>query len=421
MKVLIATDQYYPDVNGAAYYVYRLAHELADSGDEVGVIAPAKKFKHALENEGNVRVFRVRSIPIPMFKDFRISPTSLIASRIYKIMGKFRPDVVHIQTHYMVGKVALAAAKSYGIPVVGTNHFMPENLVHYLHLPQFAEREIIKLGWEQFKDVYNEVDVVTTPTQTAAKLLKRIGFTKEVIPVSCGIDLTKYNPRNKSGYLAKRYHIPTNIPVILYVGRLDKEKNVDTLVRAMPILLKKQNVHLVLAGKGFGQKAIKDLVHEMEMDNYVTFTGFVPDNDLPNIFTLADVFIAPGSAELQCMAALEALASGIPLVVANAVALPELVPGNKNGFQFTLKSPKSLAEKVQKILSGKKLTASMRSESIKLAKKHDINKVLKDIHKIYKKVIAENTGRKKPGKWHELRSKLVFPAVIGATLLSLSL
>lgn len=396
MRILIGCDMYYPQASGAAYYSYRLSVELAKAGDTVVVIAPSLEFKDSGEDIEGVHVYRLKSLPILVNKAARMSPAPIMRSKIHKIIEDFQPDVVHVQSHFLIGKTSAEEARSLGIAVVGTNHFMPENLVHYLHLPEFAERQIIKLGWRMFKDVYNHVDIVTTPTETAAKLLKKVGFTKKVLAISCGIDTKKYNPKNNGEYLKKKYKIPSGVPIVLYIGRLDKEKNVDTIIRAVTILLKKQKVHLVLGGKGTLSGSLKELAEELGVSKHVTFTGYVPDRDIPNLYAIGDVFVAAGSAELQCLSALEALATGIPLVVADAVALPELVPGNKNGYKFALRNYHDLADKIEKIISDKKLAAQMKKEGLKLAKKHEIKETIKETKRVYTDLLSRR--RKKNTK-----------------------
>ncbi len=396
MKILIASDAYYPhNVSGAAFFTYRLAKSLALKGNEVYVIAPSIKFRNTVTLEDGVKVYGVTSVPLPVYNKFRVSPITLIRSNVDKIIKKIRPDVIHIQNHLMIGKVAVEIGHKYGIPIIGTNHFMPENLVHYLHLPKQVEDKIIQISWNQFVKVYEDVDFVTTPTKIAADLIKGVGFPKKVEPISCGIDLGRFSPKNKGEYLKERYNIPPNVPVLLFVGRLDKEKNLDVVIRSLPKVLKVKDAHLVLAGTGGLRAKLELMVEEMGISEKVTFTGFVPDEDLPNLYAAADISIAPGSAELQCIAALEAIATGLPLVAANAVALPELVKEGKNGYLFTLGDRNSLADKLIKILSNPALARRMHRESLKIAKTHDMNAVISKFEALYRKAIKMNNLKRK--------------------------
>jgi len=386
MKILIATDTYYPDVNGAAYFAYRLATILAERGHNVFVMCPSRSFKNTVSNDKGVTVYGIRSIPIPVYQNFRISPL-FISRTIRRAVEEISPDIVHIQNHFLIGKQAVSAAKKLGIPVIGTNHFMPENLVHYLHLPETAEKWLRKFAWRECIRIFRQLDFVTTPTKTAVALLKNAGFSKDVIPISCGIDLDRFKPTNDGAYLERRFAIPTDKPVLLYVGRLDKEKRIDLILRALPDILRVTSVHLVLAGIGKEKQKLEELTEKLGIQKAVTFTGFVPDEDLQNIYRIADIFVIAGIAELQSIVTMEAMASGLPVVAVNAMALPELVHDGENGYLFSDGDKQMLAEKIIAILTNQTMRAQMAKKSLEIIKDHDINKIIEKYESIYNEII----------------------------------
>ena len=390
MKILIATDTYYPDVNGAAYFTYRLATILAKRGHNVFVMCSSRSFKNMVSNDNGVTVYGIRSIHIPVYQNFRISPL-FIPGTVRRAVEEISPDIVHIQNHFIIGKRAVSTAKKLGIPVIGTNHFMPENLVHYLHLQKIPERWLRKFAWRQCIRTLEQLDFVTTPTKTAVALLKNAGFSKDVMPISCGIDLERFKPTNDGLYLKRIFAIPINKPVLLYVGRLDKEKRIDIILRALPDILRVTNVHLVLAGIGKEKQKLEKLTEKLGIQKAVTFTGFVPDKDLQNIYRIADLFVMAGVAELQSIVTLEAMASGLPVVAVNAMALPELVHDGENGYLFSDGDSQMLAEKVIAILSNQPMRAQMSKRSIEIIKDHDINKTIEKYESIYNEIINRRT------------------------------
>jgi 1,2-diacylglycerol 3-alpha-glucosyltransferase len=385
MKILLATDTYYPDVNGAAYFTYRLATLLAKRGHNVSVMCPSRSFKNTISNDKEVTVYGIRSIHLPVYQNFRISPL-FISRTIRRVVREISPDIVHIQNHFLIGKEAVSAAKKLGIPVIGTNHFMPENLVHYLHLPRIAERWAQKLAWRQFVRVFEQLDFVTTPTKTAAALLVKASLNKDVVPISCGIDLERFKPINDGAYLERRFAIPTDKPVLLYVGRLDKEKRIDMILRALPDILRVTIVHLVLAGIGKEKQKLEELTEKLGIQQAVTFAGFVPDEDLPNIYRVADLFVTAGIAELQSIVTMEAMASGLPVVAVNAMALPELIRDGENGYLFSDGDSQMFAEKVIAILTNQTMRAQMSERSLEIIKDHDINKTIEKYEAIYNEI-----------------------------------
>lgn len=306
----------------------------------------------------------------------------------------------------------LTSGKRMNIPVVGTNHFMPENLVHYLHLPKKAESKITQVAWKDFSKVYGQLDYVTSPTKTAAELLQDIGFDKNVAAVSCGIDRERFNPKNNGDYLFKKYNISNKKPVMLYIGRLDKDKNVDVIIKSLPKILKSIDTQLIIGGVGKLRKPLEKLAENLGVSEKVKFLGFVSDADLPNIYRIADVFVTTGGAELQCLSALEAVSSGVPVVAADAVAVPELVHDGVNGYLFPLNSTKGLSEGVVKILKNKKLARKMGGQSLAISKDHDIEKTISTFEKIYKDVISKN--KNKPYRFENTNN--IFPRFIVKSL-----
>jgi 1,2-diacylglycerol 3-alpha-glucosyltransferase len=386
MKILIATDTYYPDVNGAAYFAYRLATILAKRGHNVSVMCPSRSFKNTVSNDKGVTVYGISSIPVPVYQNFRISPP-FIPGIIRGAVGEISPDIVHIQNHFLIGKQAVSAAKKLGIPVIGTNHFMPENLVHYLHLPEIAERWLRKFAWRECIRIFEQLDFVTTPTKTALALLKNAGFSKDIMPISCGIDLDRFKPTNDGSYLKQIFAVPINKPVLLYVGRLDKEKRIDLILRALPDILRVTSAHLVLAGIGKEKQKLEELTEKLGIQKAVTFTGFVPDEDLQNIYRIADIFVIAGIAELQSIVTMEAMASGLPVVAVNAMALPELVHDGENGYLFSDGDRRMLAEKIIAILTNQTMRAQMAKKSLEIIKDHDINKIIEKYESIYNEIV----------------------------------
>lgn len=390
-KILIATDTYYPSVNGAAYFTYRLAEGLAVKEDHrIFVIAPSRTKENTVSVHNGVTVYGIRSIGVPVYQNFRISPLILTRNSIMKAVKEIAPDVIHIQNHFMIGRGVAEAAWKLDIPIVGTNHFMPENLVHYFHLPKFAERRLKKFGWQQFLKVFEYLDVVTTPTETAAQLLRNIGLRKRVVTVSCGIDLTRFNPTNDGSYLRRLYKIPDDRPVLLYVGRMDKEKRIETVLRALQRILRSMDVHLILAGIGKQRIKLEIEATGMGIRNAVTFTDFVPDDDLPNLYTIADVFVNAGIAELQSIVTMEAMASGLPVVAVNAMALPELVKDGKNGFLFPIDDDLTLADRIITIFNDPILKKRMSANSLQSIQKHNINNSIQIFESLYRQAITEH-------------------------------
>jgi glycosyltransferase involved in cell wall biosynthesis len=387
MKIIIGSDNYYPNVNGASYFSQRLAEYMQKRGHEVLVIAPGMSMWTKAIRVNEINVFGLSSFPIFIYKGFRW-PLALFAKKdIEKAVLDFAPDVIHIQDHFFIGGILAKFAKKNGVPSVGTNHFMPENLTHYLHLPEKLEKVVSQTGWRYFRMIYGMLDMVTSPTETAVKLLNVVGLKKKAVAVSCGIDLNRFNPNNDGTAIRAKYSLPT-IPTLLYVGRLDKEKNIDVLLQAFSLITQKVNAHFVVAGKGAEKERLEALSSSLGIADKVTFAGFVEDRDLPNMYRIASCFVIGGIAELQSIVTMEAMASGLPVIAVNAMALPELVKHEKNGYLFEISEKEKLAEYMFKILSNDSLQKEMAQNSLEIIQKHAIENSLSTYEKIYQDVLA---------------------------------
>lgn len=389
MKILLGTDNFYPNVNGAARFAYELAKGLVIRGYDISVIAPARKFKYTTTRHEGITIYGIPSVMIPKIihpAKIRI-PLTIDPFVIERIVAKVDPEIIHIQDHFMICTSLVNAAKKFGIPKIGTNHFLPDNLIHYLHTPAFAKKPLSEFAWRQFIDVYKQLDLVTTPTKTAANLIKNLGLKNLIIPVSCGVDLNKFNPKNNGSYLKKRYKVANLKPVVLFVGRLDHEKNIDVIIKAFAKVLNHIEAELVIAGKGKEKSNLVNLANELGIGKNITFTGLIPDKDLPFLYRIADVFVIASTAELQSIATMEAMASGLPVVAARAIALPELVYDNKNGYLFDRGDAETLANRILTIIRNPALKKAMSENSLKIISGHDIRKTVKSYEEIYQKLL----------------------------------
>lgn len=395
MKIVMITDTYPPHVNGAALAAERLALVLAKKTHKVYVIAPSTSFKHHTAQQKNITVFRVRSIPvfIERTQDFRVSPQPLHEKEVIKIIREIKPDIIHVNEPWLMGLSAIKIGKKENIPVIATHHFMPENLVHYLHMPPKIEHLVTVTVWRWYAKLCRKFSVVICPTQVAADLIRKYSSDIKLEVISNGIDLKIFNKNNNGKYLKEKYKLE-NKPTLLFVGRLDKEKNIDVLIHAAALLKEKIDFQIVIVGQGKEKHALKKLAAKLNVQSAVTFTGFLPEKDLPNIYRVADVFVMPSIAELQSLVTMEAMASGLPVVAADAVALPHLVQDAKNGYLFKPGDETDLADKLLKILQSKKIRSDMGEESLKLIKQHDIQLTVKQIETVYKNAVRDYTAIK---------------------------
>jgi glycosyltransferase involved in cell wall biosynthesis len=385
MKILFATESYYPNIDGGAIAQHRLVHELVKRGNEVVVIAPSFSFKNCVEQDKGSTINRPRGLTLPFYMNnkYHFSPFPIFHSN--KIIKTFKPDVVNVCSPYPIGANTMICAKKYGIPVVGSIHILPENMLSPFLNSRYYNM-MNKYSWKYLVYFFNLVDWATAPTQTGADMYINRGLKTKITPISNGVNTEIFNPNNNGEYLRKKFNIPKE-NIVLYTGRMSSEKNLDVLVKAIPLVVKEIDAHFLFCGSGGGYKQkMKKLTETLHMSDNTTFLDFLDWEDYINIYSLADLFVMPAEAELQSIVTMEAIASGLPAVVVNKGAVPELVSLN-NGLLFDPRNSKQLASNIAKVLSDKNLRNTMSKNSLKLIKNHSMNHVGCQFEKVYENVI----------------------------------
>ena len=391
MKILIAADLHWPTINGVATFSRNLAKGLSERGHEVLVIAPSQTGKAYDEYDGNHVVKRVKSTIFPFYQNFRISP--MPNKEVQDIIQEFEPDVIHIQMMMWIGIAAMKYGNKYEIPIVATNHAIPDNLLDNLRLIAPVSKSISYALNQYGTRFFAKADYVTLPTQAAIDMLgggARIPVAVE--PVSNGIDLSRFEPTKAAASIYSNFGIPTDAPVISYVGRIDSEKHLYVLLEAFAKLRDAgSGAHLLIVGDGTNREHLQNLAYELDIAKHVTFTGRVSDDEIIALHKVGDVFCMPSPAELQSIATLEAMASGKPVVAIDAGALAELCQDGKNGIICEKDDVDGIATALTTLLEDKKLRAKYAKESLVIAGKHDINYTLNRFEEIYDQVISTKT------------------------------
>lgn len=380
LRVLIASDTFPPDINGAARFTERLAGGLVRNGNNVHVLAPAfdKNWATSIETHDGVQmtVHRLRSHKLIVHKTLRFVWAPTIKKKIDRILDEFQPDAIHSQSHVVLGRVLARSGRERGINLIATNHLMPENMLRYIPLPKFLEKRIMKMLWKDSGRVLAKFDQVTTPTRRAAQLLENSTGIENVLAISCGIDATKF--ANATPTSNKPFRV-------LFLGRLDWEKHIHNILRAVAKLPPEIDFHVEIAGDGNQRKYLGELAQELKIAGRVTFSGHITEAELPIAYERATVFAMPSIAELQSIATMEAMASGRPIVAANAMALPHLVHDGDNGYLFEPDDVDDFSSALLKIATANQKELDRLSEnSLHLIQSHDIKRTLAIFEGLYR-------------------------------------
>ncbi len=381
LRVLIGADTFWPEINGAATFIARLSAGLAERGHDVHIAAPSysnKKLGPQIEeHEGQKitvhRIYSWRWYPHPWLRFMLPWRTK---QNNAKILDLVKPDVAHFQSHIVVGRGMSIEGEKRGVRLIGTNHFMPENLLEYtLIIPPFLRDWAVKLAWKAADRTFRRAERVTTPTQKAADYLEANTSVQDVLAISCGLDAHNYTPNLK----------PRTDNLIVFLGRMVEEKQIDKLIKAFAKLDPALDARLEVVGGGEQEGKLRALAASLGVADRVKLTGYVDEAYLRNALTRATVFAMPSIAELQSISTMEAMASGLPVVAANAMALPHLVHDGENGFLFEPGNVDDFAEKLNRVLTMPEAELlKFKKESLRIVESHDIQRTLDTFESLYR-------------------------------------
>ncbi|MDQ1547498.1 MAG: hypothetical protein QOH69_2402 [Actinomycetota bacterium] len=380
LTIVIGADTFAPEINGSATFAASLAGGLARRGHTVHMVAPAAgKREHGIFQEEHggetITVHRLWSWRYRPHPWLRFALPWRIESNAARILDSVKPDVVHYQSNIVVGRGLSKQALKRKIRLIATNHVMPENLLEFSLVPRFAHGMVVRWLWWDADRIYSRAEAMTSPTRRAADLVEAHTRIRGVLAISCGLDSSNYTPN----------FAPRTENLIMFVGRVTSEKQIDKLIRAFALLDPSLGAKLEIVGGGELEGDLKHLAESLGVTDRIQFDSYVTTEFLRSALTRATVFAMPSIAELQSIATMEALASGLPVVAANAMALPHLVHDGKNGYLFEPGDVEEFAARLTDVLRmPEDKLQEFKRESLKIVEAHDINRTISTFEELYR-------------------------------------
>lgn len=379
MDILLVTETYLPYITGVASSTDSIARYMVSVGNKVTLISPESITNGVVEPLKGLKLIRSPSIPDPFYKGKATAIFPLTLFTIWKAMQRINFDVIHIQEPGSLGLSALILAKIHKIPTVGALHFIPEQVDRMVWGKLNLEKVLTPLINVFIRIVYNQYDSIMAPSHYFANYLKRVGVKKTIYVISNGVDTTKFHPVKKA---------LTKFVTFLFLGRLDGDKNVGTLVRAMPYV--NENVHLLVVGKGKDKDSLHLLARDLKVEDKTTWIDFISDIEMIDIYHTVDCFSIMSPFEGQSIVTLQAVASGLPLICARAGALPELCVEGKNAYLIDTYDYKTVAQKMNELADNKVLREKFGRASREISLSHHKPKVLHKLELLYKSLVYSN-------------------------------
>lgn len=311
MRIGLFTDTYPPYINGVSTSVAMLKNALEKKGHIVYVVTVGNKVLK-YEYDERERIVRIPGVPIGIY-DYRLSkiyPLSMI-----NIMKKWKLDVIHSHTEFSVGIFARLFAKQFNIPLVHTYHTLYEDYTHYVTKGHFekSSKKIVEYLTKFYCDkTANELIV---PTDKIYKLFKeKYEFNKNIHIIPTGIEIERFFIENIDKKLIETLRKHLNISkkdfIIIFVGRLASEKNVEFLLKAHQKIIKDYpRIKLLIIGDGPDKEKYEKLVENLNIENNVIFNGKAAWKEIPYYYHCSDIFATASKSETQGLTVIEAMAS----------------------------------------------------------------------------------------------------------------
>lgn len=363
MNILFVTATYYPTVNGVSFYLKGLKRQLEKEGHKVYILAPS--FPGFVDTEKNI--LRYPSLPNPLIRKYPLGVPVYPISKLKKL----NPDVVHTHHPLVIGRFAASAAEKLGVPLFFTAHTNYEQYLNY-YFPKgyfLASKFILN----DIKKLAEKCKVVICPSAETQTRLQRRGI-KNTALILNSVDTEIFSPVKKP---------KANIFRIIYVGRIEKEKNPLLLIDIARELKKRGfKFEMLIIGTGNLSTKLSQRISKLKLENEIKLGGEVPNQTLPVLYNSADIFFTPSTSEVMPITILESLACGVPVGVLKNSNLESIITNYINGIVVPSNAGE-VAEEIIKLEKNKKLLNKMSKNARHEALKHSVTAYAKDLIKLY--------------------------------------
>lgn len=376
MNIAIFTDTFAPQINGVVEVVHTLYDGLRKKGHNVFIVAP--RISNIIDRDPNV--YRIPSLPLPgMMSEHRISLLYFRKINV-RFLREKKIDIIHSQTPGSIGLLGIILAKQAGIPHLHHYQTYFEDYAHYLMLPSVLMRFSIKKLSKWF---CNMMDLITVPTYPFKSLLESYGIRKEIRLWTSGIDTRRFR---KGQNLRSELGIDKGKILLLFVGRVAKEKNIEFLLELMPDLMKRDSrFHLLIVGDGPQKEELIQYTKTLGVRRHVTFAGYIPRERMADIYHTADLFVFSSLTETQGLVVLEAMAASLPVVAVPAFGIKYVLHDGEGAFLSEL-NKHEFVEKIFKMLK-KEVHRKMRKKALNYVSRFSYERSTAAIIRIYRDLI----------------------------------
>lgn len=394
MKVAFTSDVYWPRVNGVTVSTTIFLNELRKLGHDVRLWAP----EYPMEREDDYPsrhdegVTRLKSFGLFFTKEDRL-PRLTQQRRLFKELDAFAPDLLHVQTEFMLMDMAKRYSRSRGIPMIQTCHTYFEQYIafYFPWSPVWFARRLAR--WLTYR-WFRHADAIIVPTEPMKKVLRSYGITSPIAVVPTGIPEEEFHGvdkdrEKKHSLWYQRLPQIKGHPVLLYVGRLAQEKNVDFLLDVIERVRRDvPDALLVAAGSGPYLETFQANIETRGLGNCVVYAGHVDRDSLKHLYTLADVFTFASVTETQGLVTIEAMMCGTPAVAIGKMGTT-VVMGGDNGGYMVEHDVEAFSQAVLKLLKDPVLYKAKSKEAKAHASLWTAHAMARRIEDFYRQVLKQ--------------------------------
>lgn len=383
MKVGIFTDTYKPQINGVVTSVCLMEQKLKENGHEPYIFTVTHPDVHPSKDADNI--FRISSVKFWGNTEHRIA--KLYSQKMLQKVKELDIDIIHSHAPFSLGIMGHLIARRLGIPEVHTYHTMLSDYTHYIKFGHLMPKEAA----ENYSRVFcNKVDAVIVPTPKVYEALINYGVKKPMYVIPTGIDLPQFLgkvPEMELEQVRKKFDILPDDKLLIFVGRIAKEKSIDKLIHYHKTLTNKDpRYKLLIVGSGDYLAELKSLVESLGLTNKVIFAGKCRYENLPHYYQIAKCFVTASTSETQGLVVLEAAASGLPIVAINDESYYPVVFEGQNGLYYHTEN--EYIDALEKLFAHPEAMKIMGAKSLEIADSFSSDNFYNRIMNVYTEAIA---------------------------------
>jgi glycosyltransferase involved in cell wall biosynthesis len=386
MKIGMFTNYYIPSKGGVETSVMNLCQGLESVGHKTFVFAP--EYPNWEDKEKNI--FRYKSFSFYYGGYFYVIPIPFL-SKAESVIKSLGLDIIHSHQPYSLGNEALGFSKNLDVPLVFTYHIKYEDYSHYIpFVPSSISKKYIRKITTKYS---NKCDVVIAPSSAIKNLLEDQGVEADVDIIPSGINVGRFRKdAGKRNEIRKKYGLKSEDIVLITASRITKEKNIGFLIESFSVVnsvVKKsgKNIKLLIVGDGAERNKLEGKVKDLNLEKEIFFTGLVSRDEIVNLYQASDVFVFASLTETQGLVAVEAMASGLPVIAIKASGIEDIVKSGEDGI-LTGNSIGEFSESVLKIARDENLRKELSVKAKINSGEFSIELWIEKMVKLYRSLVG---------------------------------